>query len=174
MRVWFFIVLLFFCGCGNAPYYVPSEKEEFCNKVTRIAAKQICNATGLVPCGSGGGAMDQVRMLALSFNYGQEVNITEGRKLLISALDTFQAVINSDEEIRPYLIKYPFEPKNIEIRIFIQNPDGRPIGLDALCVISAIDGILEYEIHTPDGMWLDTVYQETYEEALKKMKETHV
>ena len=62
------ILLLFFCGCGTAPTYTPSEKEKLCNEVTRIAIKKICSESKLVPCGTGGGAMDQIRMLAIAFN----------------------------------------------------------------------------------------------------------
>ncbi len=166
-----FTLLILLGGCITPPSsYIPSEKEKLCNEVTRIAAKEIYNKTGLIPCGSGGGAMDQIRMLALSFNYPYEVDITEGRKLLIAALETFMSVINEDERIRTYLINYPFEPKNIEIRIFLQKEDGSNVALDSLCILGAIDGILSYRIHKPDGFGLDRVHEETYEEALEKLK----
>lgn len=167
------ILLLFFCGCGTAPTYTSSEKERLCNEVTKIAIKKICSESKLIPCGTGGGALNQIRMLAISFNYYQDVNIAEGRKLLIQTVETFLSIINADERIRPYLIKYPFDPENIEIRIFIFNKDGSSIGSDRLCVIGIIDGILDYQIHTPDGLWLERVHEETYEEALEKLKERH-
>lgn len=169
-----FIFLLFFWGCATAPSYTPSEKEKLSNEVTKIAIKKICSESMLLPCGRGGGALDQIRMLAISFNYYQDVDIAEGRKLLIQALDTFLSVINADERIRPYLANYPFEPENIEIRIFIFNKDGTSIGSDKLCVVGAINGILDYHIHTPDGLWLDKVHEETYREAVEKIKEREV
>ncbi len=165
-------IMMYIWGCANpTSSYTPSEKEKLCNEVIRVAAKEIYNKTGLIPFGSGGGAMDQIRMLALSFHCRHEVDITEGRKLLIAALETFMTVINKDERIRTYLINYPFEPKNIEIEIFIQNEDGSSVALDSLCILGAVDGILDYQIHTPDGLWLETVHEETYEEALEKLQE---
>lgn len=165
------ILLLIICGCGNFSVYTPSEKEKLSNEVIKKAAKLISEETGLIPCGSGGGALDQIRMLAISFDYRHEVDIASGRKLLVTALEIFRSEINFDEQIRPYLIEYPFQVKRIEIRIFIRNEDGSSVRADQLCVISVIDGILEYQTHMPDGWGLDTIYQETYEEALQKLNE---
>ena len=161
-----FILLVF--GCEKNVSYQPSEKEHLTNIVSKEVAIQLKNELGLTPCGSGGQAMDQVKMLALAFNYHEPLDIETGREFLVAAVEKFAAEINSNEAIRPYLNNYPFGPKNIEIAIYIQDLNGRDMGPEELCVIVARRGILEYEI--PDGKFaLKTVHKETYEEALEKL-----
>lgn len=81
-------------------------------------AVQLKKEKDLHPCGSGGGMMDQIGMLALSFNYYKEIDIDTGRDLLMTTGKLLLNSVNEDERIRPYLENYPFLPKNIEIRIF--------------------------------------------------------
>lgn len=172
MKLGFILSLLFFvCGCGGDFFYTSSEKERLSNEVIRKAAKQIREETGLIPCGTGGGALDQIRMLAISFDYKNELDIDSSRKLLIAATEKFVSIVNSDEKIRSYLINYPFQVRNVEMRIFIQKKDGSNLEQGKLVVISVTEGVLKYKVNAPDGWGLDTIYQETYEEALQKLNE---
>ena len=113
--------------------------------------------------------MHEVHMLALSFEYPHLINVCEGRELLIAAVETLLSTVNTNEKIRPYLIRYPFQPKNIEIRIFLRNPDRSEIAPGNLCIVSALGGTLEYDIHDPTTAHLVTAYEETYQEALDKL-----
>ena len=107
-------------------------------------------------------------MLALSFDYRQPTTIENGRKLLIAAVQEFVQSVNAEEQIRPYLQNYPFEAKNVQISIFLQNPDGSKLS-SGLHVISAYEGILNYNIDDPEGPLFKTLLEETYEEALQKL-----
>ncbi len=156
------------CACEKPVSYYPSEKECLCNDITKKVAIELKNELDLLPFGSGGRAMDQIKMLAISFLYRHPLEIAEGRELLIAAVEKFAAKINATEAIRPYLNNYPFGPKNIEIRIFIQAPNGKDFGSEKLCLIKAQEGFLEYEIHSGEYN-LKTVYKETFEEALQKL-----
>jgi hypothetical protein len=109
-------------------------------------------------------------MLALAFDCRFEVDIDSGRDLLVTAVEKFISAVNSDARIHPYLANHPFEPKNIEIRIFIQKSDGSLPEENKLGIVSAIDGILKYKTVSPDGIAITTIYEESYEEALKKLE----
>ncbi len=162
-------VAILACGCQQTTdNYYPSEKECLCNDITKKVAIELKNELDLLPFGSGGQAMNQIKMLAISFLYRHPLEIAEGRELLIAAVEKFAAKINANEAIRPYLNNYPFGPKNIEIRIFIQAPNGKDFGSEKLCLIKAQEGFLEYEIHSGEYN-LKTVYKETFEEALQKL-----
>ena len=142
-----------------------NEKHHAMNAVTQKVANQLKNKTGLAPCGFGSQAMHKVEKLFLSFFYYKPTNVEEGRRLLILAVDEFVASVNSDEQIHPYLKNYPFEPKNIEIRIFLRNPKGEDPPLGELYDVTAINGIFSYKIIDLEGRLVD-LYKETYEEAL--------
>jgi hypothetical protein len=116
--------------------------------------------------------LGQIRMLALSFDYRNPVTIQEGRELLVAAVQTLLAETNRNEKIRPYLQKYPFDPTNVEIRIFLRNDDGSGLGENTLRVIAAAEGILSYYIEVPDKNFghFKTIHKETYEEALQELE----
>ena len=165
-------VLLFlfvFMAVGCQKQYTPSTKEQLANEVTRRVAVQLKKERDLYPIGSGGRMMDQIKMLALSFDYYKDIGIEGGRELLVASVDEFVAAVNGNEQIRPYLGNYPFESKNIEIRIFLRNPDHSNPVPGKLCVLSAIDGVLDYDIRDPTTDRLKAVYKETYDEAKQKL-----
>ena len=169
MRAFYVVITcLLCCTCEKPVSYYPSEKECLSNIITKNVATQLKNELGLLPFGSGGRAREQIKMLAISFLYRHPLEIEEGRELLITAVEKFAAKINANEAIRPYLNNYPFGPKNIEIRIFIQAPNGKDFGSEKLCLIKAQEGFLKYEIHSGEYN-LKTVYEETFEEALHKL-----
>jgi hypothetical protein len=111
--------------------------------------------------------INEIRMLSISFNYYKSVGIEEARELIVPAVTTFLNEINSNEEIRSYLKNYPFEAKNIEVVIFICEPDGRNVRPDQLSAITARNGIVSYKIDNPESKLFAVVHQETYEEALQ-------
>lgn len=145
------------------------ERESLVDKILAKTALELKTEKKLIPCGFGGGTMNGVRMLALSFDYRIPTGIEEGRELLIFALQKLISTVNEEEKIRPFLINYPFEAKNCEISIFLQNSNGSNLS-SGLQVISAIDGLLKYKIDGSDRFSSETVLEETYEEALEKLK----
>lgn len=171
-RVLLLIILVLAASCNKNPNdtrYRPNHKK--LNAVREVRKKVIIRLKEekeLKACGTGAQMMDEVVMIALSFQYDNVVSIEEGRELLISAIDTFLDEVNSNECVRPYLKNYPFQVKNLEIRIFIRNPDRSNVSKNELSVISAIDGILDYEIYDKEEKWLRTVYKESYEQALER------
>lgn len=171
-----FVLIFLIYGCEKKTniHYFPSEKQKLVNKIRKDSAVQLKNELGLIPCGAGGQMMDQIKMLALSFDYREPIDIETGRELLIAAVEKFAAEINSNEAIRPYLGNYPFGPKNIEIRIFIKDRNGQEVGPEKICVISALKGVLEYEIHDTKTKRLTTLYEETFEEALNRLYRTRL
>ena len=51
--------------------------------------------------------MDEIKMLGIYFNCYRKLNQNESRELIVNASKIFLKEINSSEEIRPYLKKYP-------------------------------------------------------------------
>lgn len=165
-----FISLLCACdkSCAPVPYEI-SEKEKLADRITHTVALKLRRDLGLIQCGTGGGMMYQIRMLALSFDYYKIVDIEEGRKLLVAALNEYISAVNADEQVRPYLQNYPFCPKNIQIRIFIRNTDPSFASSDKIQSLSVVDGYLKYYVNEPNANRFKVIYSESYEEAVQKL-----
>jgi len=56
----------------------------------------------LIPVGTGG------QMMAMSFDYYQEVDLKTARELIVYDINEYLSVINGNNEIKPYLHEYPF------------------------------------------------------------------
>ncbi len=165
------LAILTLCGCEWNRPYDPSDKEKITNEIMKKAAIKIRKETGLIPCGTGGQMMNQIKMLYLAFDCREPVDVNRARELLVAVVQEFSAEINGDERIRPYLVKFPFEPKNIKIDIFIRNRNGIDFGEGTICVVSADNGILIYDAHDANKNY-NTLHQETYEEALQKVHDS--
>ena len=149
--------------------YAPT-KQSMANEVTNQAFIQLKMEKNLFPFGTGSGMMDEIWMLALAFQYFNLVEIDQARELLMSAGTVFINIINSKEQIRPFLKNYPFTPKNVEIQIFIKKPNGSRPDSGQLNVVTMKEGILRYKVRDPDNDLLKIVYEETYEEAAEKLR----
>lgn len=167
-KLFYLLITVLVFSCNNYSKYSkfkPPEYERISDHIVRNTAKKLKQTKDLRLIGTGGGMMYNVRMVAMSFSFNHKINVNEGRDLVIACLNECLEAYNLNEEIRPYLANYPFEPKNIEIRIFIQNPDRSEVPLGEISYISAIDGVLQYK--PEEG---PNIYQETYEEAMLKFK----
>jgi hypothetical protein len=161
-------ITLFSISCENQVYNT-SNKQKIANEVRSRVAMQLYKEKELYPSGSGAQMMNEIKMLALSFNYYKNINIEEAREMLISATDKFVNEVNSENEIIKYLYNEKFNQNNVEIRIFLKNRDGSTVSQGNLRVISILEGILEYDIGDPETGLLKTIHRETYDEALKKI-----
>lgn len=166
-----FIILVSGCEVGNNEIScVPSQKVKLVNEIRSKVAAKLNKDFGLIVCGTGAQMMHQIEMLALSFDYGHLVDVEQGRKLVVSAVNEFVSEINADERIRSYLVQYPFQPENIEIRIFFCMPDGNKIPVGELSSISFTRGNVTYRSFDSKKFQLDTIYKETFAEAVEQIK----
>jgi hypothetical protein len=169
MRYVFLILSLFFAGCQNSSpikEYEISAHEKIADRITAKTIQKIESETGLSFVGIGGGMMDQVRMMAISFDYYGEINMEQARELLIYCVNEYLTAINSSEEIRPHLVHYPFTPKDVEIRIFISKANRKDVSNGELSVASQIDGTTKYYVKQPGAPSIRVDYKETYEESV--------
>ena len=165
-----YVLLLFLVACSGTNYQ-PSEKSRIVNEIRAKTARRLKIELGLEPAGFGGQMMDEVKMLALAFDYNKPIEMEEGRKLLVEAVHTFVSMVNANEAIRPYLYNYPFEPKNIIVTIYLKNPDRSSIEPEKLCIVSADEGNIRYEVEDSKTTLLRTIYSESFAEAERKVKD---
>ncbi len=165
-------ILMMACSQTLPPDLRVSEKQKLANEVRRKVAKQMKQEANLRPCGTMGQMMNEIEVLGLSFFYFQPVDIAEGRKLAVQAVEAMLKEINQEPRIRPYLVRYPFQPRNVQITIHLRNPDNSEPPQEALQVVRASEGMLRYKIDDSTRNGLITIYKETYQEALDRLADT--
>ncbi|HNA61539.1 MAG TPA: hypothetical protein PKW79_00475 [Rhabdochlamydiaceae bacterium] len=161
-------MFLFFFGCHPSPLtYRSSRDEQLVDKITEKTAKKLKAEKNLYLVGTGGQMMHDIQMLAMSFDYYQLVDLNTARQLMVSTIKEYLLAVNNNTEIRPYLHKYPFTAKNLEIRVWVHEPNGANPPLDKVYYFSAIGGKLAYYLDLPETYSRQAICEETYEEALK-------
>ena len=156
-----FILTCFSCG-HRSPHYV-----KIAHEITNKTAKRLEKEKNLHLIGTGGGMMYDVEMMAMSFQYYQEIDLKTARELVVCAISKYLANINHNSKILPFLHECPFTAKSVEIRIWIYNPDRSKPPSGKIQYISAIDGIIDYYTRDSQESYRKTIHEETYEEALK-------
>jgi len=160
-------ILILFCFLLRSSFFSGVvDYERIVDKITAQTAKKLQTEKKLYLMGTGGRMMHDIEMMAMSFNYYQEVDLNTSRELLMYAVNEYLTAINNNTEVRPYLHEYPFTAKNIKITIFIYQPDRQELPLEKIYRIKCINGKFQYYTH------LDTynpIHQETYDEALQRI-----
>ena len=157
----FSAVMCYSCSWPSVNY------EKVADKITARTAKKLKQEKGLILIGTGGGMMNDIKMMMMGFNYYKVIDMDEARKLLIYCVEEYLNAINSDEKVRPYLHNYPFTAENIEIKIFFYKPDGSNVAPNEISVATANEGRMAYSIDDPEKHTLKRIHRESYEEALK-------
>ncbi len=143
------------------------DREKIADEITSKISKEIYQEKGLRLVGTGGGMMYGVRMMSMSFYYYNEVDLETARNLVIYCTEKYLKAINSDKRLRPFLVQYPFSEKNVEIRIFFRNPDGRDLPPGKIIVVESMNGKVEYNIYETGSHRISTLQEELYQEARK-------
>ncbi len=168
MKKNFFKTLIFLIAAYMVYYLcIREDYEKLADKITFKVAKNLAVEKGLRLIGTGGGMMDDIKMMEMSFQYFHEVTVEEGRQLVVTSVEEYLSAINNDQKIRKYLHEYPFTPKNIEISIWIRNPDGSNVDFDKISYISFLEGILTYKLDKAEKGKSRVVHEESYEDALR-------
>lgn len=79
---------------------------------------------GLQFCGNGGGMMEGIQSMVLSFNCLSAMTREEANTLISKCVYIFLNKINNNLKIRTRLYKYPFELEDVQINITFQHEDG--------------------------------------------------
>lgn len=169
MRQILLSIILLFSACQTSlplQNYKVSDREKIADKITAEVAKKIETQTGLKLSGVGGGAIEHIRKLNMSFECRGMFSMEQGRELVLYCVKEYLSAINSSEEIRPHLVHYPFTPNDIEITIYIRQTDGREVPLGDLAIVNSVEGMVEYYVKQPGAPSIRIDCKETYEESV--------
>ena len=158
-----------FLGDEERPRHV-----EMAYKLRSEAAHNISRERNLELIGTGGGMIDTVNCLSLSFQLHHEVEQEEAREVVVYATEELLRVVNSDEKIRPYLCHYPFTASDVEIWLWIKRPDKSDVSEGEIRFILSSDNKVIYKTknsHQESSQDHSAyIYREPYDEALAKVR----
>jgi hypothetical protein len=168
---WLLCLLLLSCDKITPPLEVREKTdEELVNQICAKVSRKLNKDKNLRAVGSGAQMMDEIKMIALSFHYYQPLTEEMARELVIAAVDELVSAVNQNEEIRKYLYKYPFQAKNVEIRIFFFQPNGNNIPFGDLSLVSSMEGKVCYKAEQSKMALFHSILIESYDEAVAKLE----
>jgi hypothetical protein len=162
------ILLILFCNsCSKTEY---EKKRNLENKIIGKTWLQLKKEKKLVPVGEGKSITLGSEFICLYFQYFKPLTIDEARELVVYAAETFYHNLNSDKKLNELTHK-PYPMNWIQIEIFIYNPDYSKITSPGLSLVKFRREKLLFV--TDDKDKFETIHEETYEEALKKLKDNN-
>ena len=166
------LLLIFSLSCCQGRSCPPHVKYAY-KEISKFR-KSAREKYGVVLMGHGGAFRKKINKINLTFYIQKEQSIDEMRDLMVHLANDFLTQINSNDEIRPYLVEYPFRVERLHFGVlifdskkkFIVNPAN---SIEKLAVGRLLNGRLNYSIRNEEQENLQLIYQETFEEALEKV-----
>ncbi|MBA3814940.1 MAG: hypothetical protein H0X29_00140 [Parachlamydiaceae bacterium] len=163
----FFLFFLFLSSC--------SQKYDYIDKVDAVVKKEIKIIQQMEDfqlCGYGGAMCDGIKTINITFSSYQKVDIAQARLMIVQSIEKIRNAVNAQDDLKDYLIPYPFPTKGIEVSImFLEGLDYIKfgcvwLGTGGVSLVSQLDGILFYSSYNPRTKMLERYFNEPYEEAL--------
>ena len=150
-------------SCKKTEY---TKKRDLENKIIKQTFKQLYIEKGLEPVGEGKSILEGKEFIALYFQYFTPLTIEEARELVIFAAKIFYNNLNSNEKLME-LRKKPYPMKMIQIHLYIYYKDGSKIYPPDICIVELTKNTITYFERKKR---FEKVYEETYAEALEKIR----
>lgn len=142
------------------------------DKLIKRVGERLCKKHNMCLIGIGGGApKGKLDHIGVDFDRSVgPISIEKCRELIVDCIKTYLEEINSNEELRSYLITYPYNSSNVYISILNSHPNGDIVLFPDICSVSSCRKGIYYSIRDKSiGPFLSETF-ETYEEALAKLQ----
>lgn len=152
--------------------YGNSDLDVTSNQIIFKAGKKLREKYGLYPQSFGGSCVDEgITSFALGLHrYGLVFDRDEARELVLECTKILHKIVNEDESVRKFLIRYPFPIDEIHISIYSSYPTGYEHHHPGIGVVSCGSGRLQYSTVSPEDRkkyHFTSEYEESYEEAVE-------
>lgn len=174
MKLIYLLILVFSCisiYSFNFGFSQRTKMDIVSNKLTKRIGERLCKKHNMYMVGIGGGApKGKIDHITVMFGrYQGPLNKDECRELMLDCKKVYLEEINSNDEIRPFLITYPYQPENIDLTILIFNPDGSLVLDPDFCTVSTFKKSIQYKTCTSVRSPYKSRVEESYAEALSKV-----
>jgi hypothetical protein len=164
-----FVVILVLTSCvkhSSPPHSLAGDKLIF--SFEKVALEEY----RLRIWGEGGGFMDAVNSFSFHFVSNEMMDVDQARRFYLSVLDRLLEMINTDEELRPYLKHYPFTRNDIKLDIsfFVNWIIGNRPPQPYITYISKSDRFIYFRTRGNDSNSLEGLPPEPFERARSIVK----
>ncbi len=165
------LLLLLFSGCATTKQ-TPWATEAY--KAMNSFSKDVYRTHRLELIGIGGAMMYNIEKMNLVFDSyrNQRLNIDQARRLLITISQGFIERINSNNDIRSYLKKYPTDHHNLYLAISFCDENENEVPKEYVSYVYLSEGKIHYCFFDSekDEFIKEKDFKESYEEALERVK----
>jgi len=118
--------------------------------------------------GSGGAFLDDLKEFDFLLSSYDKIDIDEARRLIIERSHSLLDLINSDENVQPYLNKTPFDYKDIQVIIIFVEREEPTLFVSPPFVAGVYfaHGMVRYVYYDPCTEKLETLQSEPYQRAI--------
>lgn len=169
-RVFLLGAILFLCTAFG---YREPNYCKIVDRVTKGFLKEHVKPRHIMLSGYGGAMMNDIQEIFLSFLSYEALNVEEARVLYVEMMEEYLRRINCNEKIRPYLHNFPFGIDNIKLTIGFEDRE-RQIAQDGHVALMFIgkNHELHFRGYDPETEEFYSLHRESYEEALKLVRES--
>lgn len=167
------LALFFFADVEVKADYNPPPYSKIVEEIIKSVSKDIEKELKIIPIGDGGRMHEKFEAISLKFMAYKKPNLQEARELEMKASEKLLYAINSNESLRPYLAEYPFSPDRAKVSISFQKKDNTHHSDGSVTFVFQVKNTVYYERLDPITDRLETIVEESYEEALKIVKNTN-
>ncbi len=162
----YIILFIIIFSCQSMIYKGMDQKEKLENQIIFKTAQQLKKEKNLIPAGFGGSDIEGKEFLEISFNYFEPLSIEKSRELVVYSAQVFLDNLNKNESLKN-LVKKSYTMGNVAIEIFCYMPDYSNPQPPKIGLVDFRRNIISYQYNKEH---FETIYEETYEEAVEKLK----
>ncbi len=173
VKMIFFVLFLLVGMKPMNAVYVPAPYLKYVSEITKSTGAEMEKEFDLVYIGGGGRMPNDVEEIDLKFIAYRKGTIKEAREIEVTGTEKLVKKINEHENLRPYLREYPVKADRAYISVAFRKKDNTRYSDGSVALAFQARNSLFYRQENPNTENLEPLFQESYEEALKIVKNEH-
>lgn len=159
----FCLLCLFATSCQSGFLH-----EQLADEEVGVFVKEIRATDGLELMGYGGGFLDRVNSISLTFYSPVQPTVDEARWMFFSVADRFLDRVNCSEALRPHLANYPFTIfNNLDLMIVFKASQDRVSAVSMGKIITGIPReLVMFTTRNPATQQLEMMHEELFQDSL--------
>lgn len=142
------------------------------DKITKTFRRSVKEKYDLIPTAYGGSFMNNISVISQTYStYDKNYDVDQTRVLFVDCVEDYLSRINQDGKIKPYLAYSPFTETGLELSIYFQKAKFEYVDSEFIAGVMLVNGKLLYIKYDHESEKFVDVHRETYEEAVRIVKE---
>ncbi|SCA62457.1 hypothetical protein SCG7109_AA_00470 [Chlamydiales bacterium SCGC AG-110-M15] len=154
-------------------YALEGRGEKIYNRMLNEFVIEVNQKHGLKYMGGGGAMKNEIKKTSFLFSYEGPMSLDEARSIFVEISQDWLEWINENEDLREYLLVYPFEPENIDIGLMHRNFSEANLDVDCIAGVSVLEDKVHFRIFDPEIKRLKNISIESYSELMSQDSSGH-